>query len=266
MKPLPAQRSLIGKPNHEGLPSVPIVVTHAPVVYSEPSQHSQAACATQRSYPFLLLASTGVAALFCFLYVTKPVSMTPNMAISSPPEVKPPLQDVTPAVQASADTEPSLYPNADVLPGEAVVDLKPPMTHQSNQIPVPSLVSPFEETNLRVQHVLTAESADGQFDRIVLDVPVLYQSRNLRWTSSEVAEARSLLIRMMDYQDQSRELRAKGVELLDAWNQLIEKSIPATELRADTPSLAANQQDVVDLQTPSKLISTEAIRINPTGK
>ena len=95
---------------------------------------------------------------------------------------------------------------------------------------------------------------------------MLYQSRNLRWTPAEVAEARELLIRLADYQEKSRTLRLEGAELLDSWNRLIERSIPATDLRADSPTLPTNQQDAADAPRPAGLDTTELIQIQPAGK
>ena len=79
-------------------------------------------------------------------------------------------------------------------------------------------------------------------------------------------QARELLVRLMDYQEKSQLLRAEGVELLDAWNRLIEASIPATDLRADSPSLPANQEDAADAPRPAGLITTESIQLQPSGK
>ena len=124
----------------------------------------------------------------------------------------------------------------------------------------------FEQTNLRIQHILTAEAPGGHLARINLDVPVLYQSRNLRWTAAEVTEARALLARLADYQEKSRTLRVEGAELLDSWNHLIGRSIPAGDLRADSPTLPANQQDAADAPRPAGLDTRELIQIQPAGK
>ena len=70
----------------------------------------------------------------------------------------------------------------------------------------------------------------------------------------------------MDFQEKSRQLRAEGVELLDTWNHLIGKSIPASELRADSPSLPENQEDAADAARPAALITTESIQIQPSGQ
>ena len=74
------------------------------------------------------------------------------------------------------------------------------------------------------------------------------------------------MVRMMDYQEKCQALRAEGVELLDAWNHLIDRSIPASDLRADSPSLPANQQDAADSPRPAGLITTESIQLQPAGK
>ena len=91
--------------------------------------------------------------------------------------------------------------------------------------------------------MLDAEFPSGDVSRIIVDVPVLYRSRNLRWSQDEAARARILLERLAAYQDQVRNLRSEGTLLLDEWNSLMTASIPGAALRADSPSLPANQQD-----------------------
>jgi hypothetical protein len=266
MKPLPAHRSAADKPEGEGIPSLPIVLPPSSA-YSAANRRSSSGSAAQRAYPWLLLFSTAVAALFCLLYITKPVIVpAPAMLAPLPRGQTIPLIAAPGVVASNEAAKPDLMPSASALPGEEEATHKPLPGDLRSAMPAPPTVSAFEETNLRVQHVLTAEAPGGQIDRIVLDVPVLYQSRNLRWSAAEAGEARKLLIRLMDYQEKSRELRAEAMGLLDAWNRLIEKSIPAAELRADSPSLPANQQDTADAPRPSALISTDAIQIQPAGK
>ena len=261
MNPLPSHRHPTGKPDGGGMPSLPTALSPASSDYSASNRRASPACASQRAYPWLLFASTAVAALFCLLYITKPV-IIPAPAMISPGVGKSLASSSampTPvAVQAPANA--SLLPSRNALPGET------PTANQDSALPQPPSVSAFEETNLRVQHVLTAEAPGGHLDRIVLDVPVLYRSRELRWTADEVAEARRLLLQLMDYQEKCRALRAEGNDLLGVWNRLIEQSLPATELRADSPSLPANQSDAADIPRPSGLISTESIQIRPAGK
>jgi hypothetical protein len=163
----------------------------------------------------------------------------------------------------------SLLPGNDRLPGE-----KSSSAHADRAVPVdprrilpaPPSTDVFEETNLRVQHILTAEAPGGHLDRIDIDVPVLYQSRSLRWSTEEVAEARELLARLMDYQEKSRQLRSEGVALLDSWNHLIGNSIPAAQLRADSPSLPENEQDYTLTPSQPGLTTSEAIQIKSSGK
>jgi hypothetical protein len=148
-------------------------------------------------------------------------------------------------------------PIADRLPGDKSDG------HLSKTVPV---LPKFEETNLGIQHVLTAQAPTGDLCRIVLDVPVLYQSRQLRWTERDVEEARDLLVRLSDYQEKSIALRSEGLALLDEWNRLLNRSIPTSELRADSPALPANQQNSPTLIVPAGLDTRDSIQLKPSEK
>jgi hypothetical protein len=265
MKPLPAPKSTAGLPSDGGMPTLPSPLVTPAGEYSASNRRAASACGAQRAYPWLLFFSTAVAALFCLLYITKPVYIPAPAMIAPATPMKPTTAEMPKPSPAPATTpSASLLPARDSLPGEA--DSKPLASDPRKASAAPPVVSNFEETNLRIQHVLSAEAPGGQIDRIILDVPVLYQSRNLRWTPDEVTAARELLIRLMDYQDKCRSLRAEGIGLLDAWNHLIERSIPATQVRADSPTLPANQQDATDAPRPAGLMSTESIQIQPSDK
>ena len=91
----------------------------------------------------------------------------------------------------------------------------------------------------------------------MLEVPVLYGSRSLRWTPAEIARARDLLGRIGDYQEKTRALQAEGSALLAEWNGLVGDSVPTAVLRADSPSLTRDA-----LLNPAEgLDSSEAIEI-----
>jgi hypothetical protein len=252
-------------PSDAGMPALPSPLVTPAGEYSASNRRASPACGAQRAYPWLLLLSTAVAALFCLLYITKPVYIpSPAMIAPATPMKTPSTEKPRPPSASTAPPSASLLPARDSLPGEG--DTQPLPSDPRNMPAAPPAVSHFEETNLRIQHVLTAEAPGGQIDRIILDVPVLYQSRNLRWTPDEVSAARDLLVRLMDYQEKCRSLRAEGVGLLDSWNHLIERSIPATQVRADSPTLPANQQDAADAPRPAGLMSTDSIHIQPSGK
>jgi hypothetical protein len=237
-----------------------------------------------RAYPLLLLISTAVAALFCFMYITKPVlPITPALVISQGPAAAPALtsalENVTPsaatgtlpltAPDKSALPATRMLPDAKRLPGDphAALAAKPPQPSDPRRaLPGTGTAPTFEETNLRIQHVLTAEAPGGDLSRIVLNVPVLYKSRNLGWTDREVAASRELLNRLSTYQENTRILRDEGTKLLAAWNLLIEHSIPTPVLRADSPSLPANQNHADTTQQPAGLDTTESIQIQPSEK
>ncbi|MFU8894440.1 MAG: hypothetical protein ACNA8L_12520 [Luteolibacter sp.] len=190
-----------------------------------------------RLHTAMLIASTVVAAVFCMLYITKPVIYTvPESAM---------------AEAADSPESSSEVADIDAAPGKSV--------------PTSPSHDGHEETNLRVQHVLNATTADGDLSRIVLDVPVIYASRQLRWTDAEVAQARAIHARLADFHEQSRQLRGLGADILTEWNELIERSIPTADLRADSPSLPANQDDAAQRSGPATLDTTEVIEIQPSG-
>ena len=172
-------------------------------------------------------------------------------------------------IAANESAKTGLLPSSDRLPGESS---SPTPNHDSTTPPhatLPSLLSgsPYEETNLRIQHILKAEGPGGFLARIDLDVPVLYQSRNLRWTPEDVAAARNLVGRLITYQETTNQLRAQGVGLLEEWNRLMDRSLPVKELRADSPSLPANQDAAAHTpHPPAGSPNTESIKIQPAGK
>jgi len=266
MKPLPAQVPHNSQNGGSAMPVLPTVLAPAAGSYSK-SNRRAATCTSQKLYPWLLCASTGLAAMFCVMYITKPVIVaSPNTTAADPLASSP---EKPQAIKSSPPSpHNSLMPSSNQLPGEkpsASANARPQAANPRQLPPAPPNAA-FEETNLRIQHILTAEAPGGNLARIDIEVPVLYQSRNLRWTSSEVAEARTLLVRLSDYQEKSRLLRSEGIQLLDSWNHLVERSIPGGELRADSPTLPINQQDAADAPRPAGLSSTESIQIQPAGK
>lgn len=194
-----------------------------------------------------------MAAIFCGLYIAKPVVQTapsqplPLTSNEAPPGAEP--KSAKTIVPAGTETE--------ALPGDT---MNRPAAVEPQKL-ASSDIEGFEETNLRIQHVLGATGPDGQdLGRITLEVPVLYQSGGIRWTSEDVSTARSLLTRIEDYQSKSRALRDEAVHLISEWDALIIKSIPETSLRADSPTLPENQG--VGTATNAPLNSTDTIEIN----
>jgi hypothetical protein len=198
---------------------------------------------SQRAYPWLLAISTLLAGGFCYLYLTKPVIHTGSAASATEPSLP------------AAPSKPAITTPADRLPGDPASK--------------PAVVAPeslaenrdaYEETNLRIQHILGATGPDGEsLGRITLEVPVLYESSVVRWTEEDVTRARSLLGRIQQYQQRSRELRDEAVGLIAEWDDLIVNSIPDTSLRADSPTLPENQGPGTADQAPFR--SNESIEI-----
>jgi hypothetical protein len=261
MTPLPPPYAAEGKTSNETTPALPTALASSAGPYSTANRRASTN-PVPRAYPWLLFTSTAIAALFCLLYITKPVIVSSSTPVAAPAKL-------TPAIPNKPATHTALMPSSERLPGELnppPAGAKPTAATPRRTLPGPPSTSTFEETNLRIQHVLTAEAPGNHLDRIDLEVPVLYQSRNLRWTPADIAEARKLLIHLADYQEKSQRLRAEGSELLDLWNRLISQSIPVTDLRADSPSLPANQEDAADAPLPAGLITTESIQLQPAEK
>ncbi len=259
MKPLPAQDTGTAEVTDNAIQSLASALASAAASHST-SNRRAATCRVGPIYPWLLVASTAVAAVFCLMYITKPFIASPQAAGPGNPPTPVPAK----ALAATAPVS-GLMPSHDRLPGEKSTRETPRDAGIAARAASSAPIA-FEQTNLRIQHILTAEAPGGHQARINLDVPVLYQSRSLRWTAAEVAEARALLARLADYQEKSRLLRSEGAELLDTWNRLIERSIPAGDLRADSPTLPANQQDTADAPRPAGLDTRQLIQIQPAGK
>jgi hypothetical protein len=266
MKPLPAQASSHDPADDEETQSSPTTIAVSPGRYSAANRRTTT-CGIPRIYPWLLFVSTAIAGIFCLMYITKPV-IAASGTTAPFPTVGSVTQD-SPLAEATPAASNPILPSGDRLPGEknqGSAASRPLPAAPRQVMPQSTAANAFEETNLRIQHILTAEAPGGAIARIDIEVPVLYQSRNLRWTPAEVAEARNLLIRLSDYQERSSMLRAEGIQLLDAWNHLVERSIPTGDLRADSPTLPINQQDSFDAPRPAGLNTIDSIQIQPAGK
>ncbi|BCX49112.1 hypothetical protein HAHE_30200 [Haloferula helveola] len=192
-----------------------------------------------------------MAAVFCYLYISKPVIRTESSTVEAvPPALS--ANEGTPALAASV-------PSGTNLPG----DLSDRPAAVAPEAISEASGERFEETNLRIQHVLGATGPAGEpLGKITLDVPVIYESGTVRWTQDDVEQARSLLSRIQDYQNRARSLREEAVVLISEWDDLVIRSIPDESLRADSPTVPENQG--VGSADAAPLKSTEAIEIeNP---
>lgn len=246
MKPIPSDAKAKDIPGISNTPS--------PSPYSKTNRRA-APSAVQTAYPWLLFASTAVAATFCLAYITKPVIIA-GPSLSSP---SPGLKEV--ASSGAAQTK--ILPDPNRLPGDGG---RPSAEKAAGKAPATAQKSDFEETNIRVQHVLDAKSENGEVDRIIVDVPVLYRSRNLRWTQQEAAAARKLLDQLTAHQEKTRALRDEGFALMDSWNSLMGRSIPSASLRADSPSLTANQFDPLAREGAAAEETIETIKLSNPEK
>lgn len=137
-----------------------------------------------------------------------------------------------------------LIPSENALPGVLSADralaTQSPKAIDPSQLAGSGDGSGWETTNSRVQHILSADTGNGELTKIVLNVPVLYQTRTMRWTPADIKKARGVLTRLMVYEGNLAKIKQEGKALLMDWNQILEKTVPAQALRADSPSLPYN--------------------------
>ncbi len=218
----------------------------------------RASARLERAYPWLLGASTCLSAMLCWMYVTKPVIAT--VSVGNDPDalaLAGLTEDAAVTRAGNADAGPragDLVPSDTDLPGS-----QPPAPQAAGQAGggSPEAITPqrlaegagadaaamtlgWEATNLKVQHILSADGGNGALEKIVINVPVLYETRTMRWTSADIVKARDVLSRLMLYERNLSNLRQEGQVLLKDWNELLEETVPAPSLRADSPSLPYN--------------------------
>ena len=224
---------------------------------------------SNKAYPVLLAISLCLSAVLCWMYVTKPVivaASTDEAGVASDSSL-----DSTGAAAASTKGEKSvgkraqseLVPSDSGLPGSRASGSKRVSSSASKPIDPLKLMASgngtgWETTNARVQHILRADSGNGELTNIVLNVPVLYQTRTMRWTPGDVANARLILTRLMVYEGNLSKVKLEGEALLVDWNRLLEKTVPSSALRADSPSIPYNRSQGTSGQT---LPGDEAIKV-----
>lgn len=218
----------------------------------------------EKAYPWLLGVSTCLSALLCWMYVTKPVIVQESPSPAARPAVQAAAGNAgNPADKA--EDEPavaSLVPSDTRLPGSdapsgtvakpvsaqsahgdaplAPLAVDPRMLSKAGDAREESVAVGWEKTNLKVQHILSADAGTGSNEKIVLNVPVLYQTRSMRWTPDKIMKAQDVLARLMLYERSLSNLRKDGESIVADWNAIIRDSVPASALRADSPSLPYN--------------------------
>ena len=189
------------------------------------------------------------------MYVTKPVIVASPLGLEM--ENAKPMVDKDARISPPNKIEPrklgaDLIPSDSALPGVSSTEgasatesshLQSPRAIDPRQLAAASDGSGWETTNSRVQHILSADTGNGDLTKIVLNVPVLYQTRTMRWTPADIEKARGVLTRLMVYEGNLAKIKKEGEALLLDWNQILEKTVPTKALRADSPSLPYNQGD-----------------------
>lgn len=203
------------------------------------------------AYHWLLITSLILSSILCWLYVTKPVIVQDKSS-----------SDKSVSGEASAmggnsqsGRAAALVPAGDSLPGRELSQtsegalanegglqkISPgALAGSGAETDSSGLSLGWESTNYKVQHILSVDTGGGELEKIVLDVPALYQTRTMRWSTEDVATARKVMQRLVVYESNLNNLRAEGEGILKDWNQFIERTSPTDALRADSPSLPCN--------------------------
>lgn len=98
----------------------------------------------------------------------------------------------------------------------------------------------YESTNLKVQQAALLGLEDGRLQKVLLEIPVLYRSRQLRLDKELIGELHGLREELAIYQSKVREVRSEGDQLLNKWEIFLAKALPVAALRADSLSLPAS--------------------------
>ncbi|GAA5497172.1 hypothetical protein Rhal01_03362 [Rubritalea halochordaticola] len=235
-----------------------------------PEQSPAPSFVTSLTYKFLLLTTTSAAAFFCWLYITKPTTIEAlpekdEVSLTKRPTADESSTDIdavdshTPDMNSDQPENQSnptdfIPPSDQTLPGLANSSqgshLSPVNPARSANIPLANTPSTagkasWEETNDRVQHIITAQR-NGNSERLIIEVPVIYMTRGMRLGPGQAEEARRILKAMEIYQDRINKLQQDGENISKAWNSLLMSTQPVEALRADSPSLPQNNNQSTD--------------------
>jgi hypothetical protein len=219
-------------------------------------------------YPWLLGVSITISAVLCWLYVTKPVILISDSSSPGQSQAMVSNKDSAKGLLNGSEAGRSSHGKAALVPSDnGLPESSSAMNHSADSTSLahlphngqsphtrnPAMLakshagaigSPFflgwESTNLKVQHILSVDAGGGELEKIVLNVPVLYQTRTLRWTAEDITKARSVMTRLMEYERNLNQLRGEAQSILKDWNQILQTTAPTVALRADSPTLPYN--------------------------
>jgi len=239
-----------------------------------------------KAYPWLLAGSIALSMVLCWLYVTKPVIVEGEVSSESHSGILAADDSANASAHGvrtghMAGGGAALLPSDRALPGadDAARQRRGPAPQKQDGSAAQTLrkISPaklaksradadgagftlgWEATNLKVQHILSVDSGSDELEKIVLNVPVLYETRTMRWSPGDIAKARGVMRGLMEYERKLNELRNEGHAILQDWNQLLQSTSPTVALRADSPSLPYNHGQ--DSESETLPDSSSAIKL-----
>ena len=184
-----------------------------------------------RFYPPLLFFSTTLTAVFFYLYLSKPViveSVGPAATVYETQKVDTlQLAETSPVVAEEEELSP--WPEAEALIANELPGLQPlgsEATQSPNMIP----------TTLGVDKVVGMASLSGELEELSKSLPVLFPENTSSWSEESLDHAQKLVSEIEAHSEAARAIQKDGVELLEKWNLLMEKS-------GTKPLLTENQSD-----------------------
>ncbi len=201
----------------------------------EPAQPAATATGLEKLYPVLLVMSLLMAAVFCLLYLTKPVVQVQSTKQEEVFVNQGETHEVVKQVE-----EPVYQSLLSPWPDEEPLSEQAGNTLQSDVFTDEFISEGHEGTNLKMQQVFIAEGPGGQREKIEIEQVVNYPTRLLRWDSETIAQARFLKQEMARHLNDVQIVRQNGEYLMAEWEKLITGAMPIDVLRADSPSLPNN--------------------------
>lgn len=188
---------------------------------------------------FLLGSSAMLAAVFALLWSNTLTDLA--QARESDAAARKELADIKSARQQSASPAPARTPEpaAQPVPQNNLSPLaRGTLTPYRNL----NLPKGFEPSNLNMQHAVAVEISPGKFQKVLLDMPVLIKSGQIRWSTQQIERAKQLSSEIAAWRDKSGELQAEGQDLLRSWDELVLESLPLQFIQPDSSSLPTNRK------------------------
>ncbi|MDP0491991.1 MAG: hypothetical protein Q7Q71_13155 [Verrucomicrobiota bacterium JB023] len=200
-----------------------------------------------RFYPPLLCLSTFLTALFFWLYLTKPVIVSPNQSSPNPTSTaatspvsgaseEQGMEPLSPLNEPEQEGVLQPFPDQHLLPGEEVISTSEVAGKEAGG------ASLLEETKLKMRHSVLVDSGVIPMDRYDFEVPVFYEGRTMVWEQEQIESFRLLAKEMERHLEDVKIVRENGERLMLEYQALVRAGMPVEALLPDSFSLPEASQ------------------------